>query len=158
EVTKQQSATWTAVDLEAADALRVVFLETVLKGVDLARRERAFESTRPAAQELEQRAQERTRQLRAQAAALEAAEENERRQADSARHGDLGQPLTGAQSRLGGLCNDGSGDVRAKATEVGALIDRANSAVRSLAAQLAPAVLHELGLLAALEWLGEEIE
>ena len=38
------------------------------------------------------------------------------------------------------------------------LIDRANNAIRSLAAQLAPDVLHELGLSAALDWLGEEIE
>jgi two-component system, chemotaxis family, sensor kinase Cph1 len=158
EVTKQQSAPWTEVDLEAAEALRVVFLETVLKGVDLARRERAFESTRIAAQELEQRVQERTEQLRSLAADLEAAEDNERRQIARDLHDDLGQTLAAAQIRLAALCNDGSGEVRARASEVGALIDRANSAVRSLAAQLAPAVLHELGLMAALEWLGEEIE
>jgi signal transduction histidine kinase len=158
EVTKQQSAPWTGVDLEAAEALRVVFLETVLKGVDLARRERAFESKRLAAQELEQRVQERTEQLRSLAADLEAAEDNERRQIARDLHDDLGQTLAAARIRLAALCNDGSGEVRAKANEVGALIDRANIAIRSLAAQLAPAVLHELGLLAALEWLGEEIE
>lgn len=158
EVTKQQAAPWTDVDLEAAEALRVVFLETVLKGVDLARRERAFESTRLAAQELEQRVHERTEQLRSLAAALEAAEDNERRQIARDLHDDLGQTLAAAQIRLAALCNDGSGEVRAKAGEVGALIDRAHGAVRSLAAQLAPAVLHELGLMAALEWLSEEIE
>jgi len=158
EVTKQQSAPWTEVDLEAAEALRIVFLETVLKGVDLARRERAFESTLLAAQELEQRVQERTEQLRALAAELEAAEDNERRQIARDLHDDLGQILAAAQIRLAALCNDGSGEVRARAGEVGALIGRAHSAVRSLAAQLAPAVLHELGLMAALEWLGEEIE
>jgi two-component system, chemotaxis family, sensor kinase Cph1 len=158
EVTKQQSAPWTAVDLEAAEALRVVFLETVLKEVDLARRERAFESTRLAAQELESRVRERTEQLRSLAAELEAAEDNERRQIARDLHDDLGQTLAAAQIRLAALCNDDSGEVRARASEVGALIDRANNAVRSLAAQLAPAVLHELGLLAALEWLGEEIQ
>lgn len=158
EVTKQHSAPWTAIDREAAEALRVVFLETVLKAVDLARRERAFESTRIAAHELERRVQERTEQLRSLAADLEAAEDNERRQIARDLHDDLGQTLAAAQIRLAALCNEGSGDVRAKASEVGALIDRANNAVRSLAAQLAPAVLHELGLLAALEWLGEEIE
>lgn len=158
EVTKQQSAPWTEADLEAAEALRVVFLETVLKGLDLARRERAFESTRLAAQELEQRVQERTEQLRSLAAELEAAEDNERRQIARDLHDDLGQTLAAAQIRLAALCNDNSDAVRARATEVGALIDRANNAVRSLAAQLAPAVLHELGLLAALEWLAEEIQ
>jgi light-regulated signal transduction histidine kinase (bacteriophytochrome) len=158
EVTRRQSAPWTAVELEAAEALRVVFLETVLKGLDLARRERAFELARQSAQELEQRVQERTEQLRSLAAELEAAEDNERRQIARDLHDDLGQTLAAAQIRLAALCNDDSGTVRAKATEVGALIDRANSSVRSLAAQLAPAVLHELGLLAALEWLGEEIQ
>jgi signal transduction histidine kinase len=48
--------------------------------------------------------------------------------------------------------------VRGPANDVGALIDRANSSIRSLAAQLAPDVLHELGLSPALDWLGEEIE
>ncbi len=158
EVTKLQSAPWTEVDLAAAEALRVVFLETVLKGVDLARRERVFESTRLAALELELRVQQRTEQLRSLAAELEAAEDNERRQIARDLHDDLGQTLAAAQIRLAALRNDGSGDVRAKANEVGALIDRANSSVRSLAAQLAPAVLNELGLLAALEWLSEEIE
>jgi len=37
------------------------------------------------------------------------------------------------------------------------LIDRASESTRSLATQLAPAMLHELGLGPALEWLGEEI-
>jgi signal transduction histidine kinase len=48
--------------------------------------------------------------------------------------------------------------VQAKATEVGTLIDEASRSIRSLAAQLAPAVLNELGISAALDWLGEEIE
>jgi len=158
EVTRMQAAPWTDVDLEAAEALRVAFLETVLKAVDLARRERAFQATRTASEELERRVAQRTEQLRALAAELEAAEDNERRQIARDLHDDLGQTLAAAQIRLAALCNDDSDDVRAKATEVGALINRANSAIRSLAAQLAPAVLHELGLIAALEWLSEEIE
>jgi light-regulated signal transduction histidine kinase (bacteriophytochrome) len=158
EVTRMQAAPWTDVDLEAAEALRVVFLEMVLKSVDLARRERAFEATRVAAAELERRVQQRTKQLRALAAELEAAEDNERRQIARDLHDDLGQTLAAAQIRLTALCNDDCGEVRAKAGEVGALIEKANNAIRSLAAQLAPAVLHELGLVAALEWLSEEIE
>jgi signal transduction histidine kinase len=158
EVTRMQAAPWGDVDLEAAEALRIAFLETVLKALDLARRERAFEAARTTAEELERRVAERTEQLRALAAELEAAEDNERRQIARDLHDDLGQTLAAAQIRLAALCNDDSGEVRAKATEVGALIDRANNAIRSLAAQLAPAVLHELGLVAALEWLSEEIE
>jgi light-regulated signal transduction histidine kinase (bacteriophytochrome) len=158
EVTRMQSAEWSEVDLEAAEAMRVVFLETVLKSVDLARREREFEAARNAAVVLEQRVAQRTEQLRALAAKLEAAEDRERQQIARDLHDDLGQTLAAAQIRLASLCDDESGAVRAKASEVGALIDRASQAIRSLAAQLAPAVLHELGLYAALEWLSEEME
>jgi light-regulated signal transduction histidine kinase (bacteriophytochrome) len=158
EVTRMQSAAWSEVDVEAAEAMRVVFLETVLKSVDLARREREFEDTRKAAVVLEQRVAQRTEQLRALASQLEAAEDRERQKIARDLHDDLGQTLAAAQIRLAALCNDESGAVRAKANEVGALIESANQAIRSLAAQLAPAVLHELGLNAALEWLSEQIE
>jgi light-regulated signal transduction histidine kinase (bacteriophytochrome) len=158
EVTRRHSAPWSDMDLEAAEALRVVLLETVLKSVDLARREREIEATRAMTEELERRVHERTEQLRALAADLEAVEERERRQIARDLHDDFGQTLAAARIRLTSLCNDKRGDVRNTANEVGALIDRANSAIRSLAAQLAPDVLHELGLSAALDWLGEEIE
>lgn len=158
EVTRMHSAPWSAMDLEAAEALRVVLLETVLKSVDLARREREIAATRAMTEELERRVEQRTEQLRALVADLEAVEERERRQIARDLHDDFGQTLAAARIRLTSLCNDKRAEVRSAANEVGALIDRANSAVRSLAAQLAPDVLHELGLAAALEWLGEEIE
>jgi chemotaxis family two-component system sensor kinase Cph1 len=158
EVSRMRSASWSETDLEAAEALRVVLLESVLKSVDLARRVREIEANRAMTEELERRVAERTEQLRALAADLEAVEERERRQIARDLHDDFGQTLAAARIRLTSLCNDKRSDVRARANEVGVLIDRANSAVRSLAAQLAPDVLHELGLSAALEWLGEEIE
>jgi two-component system, chemotaxis family, sensor kinase Cph1 len=158
EVTKMQSAPWSEVDLEAAEALRVLLLESVLRGVDLARRERAVEAARAMAEELERRVTERTEQLRALAADLEATEDRERRQIAHDLHDDLGQTLAAARIRLASLCGDPSSGVRATANEVGTLIDQANGAIRSLAAQLAPAVLHELGLAPALDWLAEEIE
>ena len=158
EVTRMQAAPWSQSDLEAAEALRVVFLESVLKSVDLARHERAFEETRAIAEELEKRVQQRTEQLRALAADLEAAEDRERRQIARDLHDDLGQTLAAARIRLTTLCGDERAEVRTTATAVGELIDRANNSIRSLAAQLAPDVLHELGLSAALDWLGEEIE
>ena len=157
EVTRMRATPWSAVDLEAAEALRVVFLESVLKSVDLARREAAFEETRAMAEELEKRVAQRTEQLRELAADLEAVEDRERRQIARDLHDDLGQTLAAARIRLTSLCNDDQAEVRATANEVGQLIDRANASIRSLAAQLAPDVLHELGLSAALDWLGEEI-
>jgi light-regulated signal transduction histidine kinase (bacteriophytochrome) len=147
EVTRMQSAAWSPVDLEAAEALRVVFLESVLKSMDLAR-----------AEDLEKRVAQRTSQLRALAVELEAAEDRERRQIARDLHDDLGQTLAAARIRLAALCGDERTDVRSTALGVGELIDRANDAIRSLAAQLAPDVLHELGISPALEWLGEEVE
>lgn len=158
EVTKMRAMPWSEVDIEAAEALRVLLLEIVLKGVDLVRRERAIQATKTMAQELERRVSERTEQLRALAADLEATEDRERRQIAHDLHDDLGQTLAAARIRLANLCNDKRVEIRGTANEVGALIDRATSAIRSLAAQLAPDVLHELGLAPALDWLGEEIE
>jgi two-component system, chemotaxis family, sensor kinase Cph1 len=158
EVSRMRSATWSETDLEAAEALRVVLLESVLKSVDLARRDREIEANRAMTVELERRVAQRTEQLRSLVADLEAVEERERRQIARDLHDDFGQTLAAARIRLTSLCNDKRSDVRARANEVGVLIDRANSAIRSLAAQLAPDVLHELGLSAALDWLGEEIE
>jgi light-regulated signal transduction histidine kinase (bacteriophytochrome) len=158
EVTRMHSAPWSELDLEAAEAVRVVLLESMLKSLDLARQEREIEATRAMTEELERRVAQRTEQLRSLAADLEAVEERERRQIARDLHDDFGQTLAAARIRLTGLCNDERGEVRAIADQVGELIDRANGAIRSLAAQLAPDVLHELGLAAAIEWLGEEIE
>jgi light-regulated signal transduction histidine kinase (bacteriophytochrome) len=158
QVTKMQSAPWSEVDLEAAEALRVVFLEIVLKSVDLVRREKAFEQARIIAEELEKRVAQRTEQLRALSADLEAVEDRERRQIARDLHDDLGQILAAARIRLTTLCSHDVAEVAETAMKVDALISRANNAIRSLAAQLAPDVLHELGLSPALEWLAEEME
>jgi light-regulated signal transduction histidine kinase (bacteriophytochrome) len=157
EVTRMRSASWSEFDLEAAEAVRVVLLEGVLKSVVDAQREQAFNATRAMAEELERRVAERTEQLRALASELDAAEERERRQIARDLHDDLGQTLAAARIRLTALCNNPQEQVRATADQVGSLIDRASESTRSLATQLAPAMLHELGLGPALEWLGEEI-
>jgi signal transduction histidine kinase len=136
----------------------VVLLENVLKSIDNARRERAFEAARAMAEELERRVAERTEQLRMLASDLEAVEDRERRQVARDLHDDLGQTLAAARIRLATLCDDRRGDVKSKANEVGRLIDDASRSIRSLASQLAPAVLNELGIVAALDWLGDEIE
>lgn len=157
EEKKMQSHVWSDVDLEAAHALRVVLLESILKSVDMAQRERAFAETRAMAEELESRVKKRTEQLHALASELEAVEDRERRQIARDLHDDLGQTLAAARIRLASLCNDKRADVRKLAQEIDMLVDKANQSTRSLAAQLAPAVLYELGLIPALDSLGEEI-
>src|ERR1700722_14551791 len=42
--------------------------------------------------------------------------------------------------------------------EIDHLLGRASASARSLSYQLSPPVLHELGLVPALEWLGEEMK
>jgi light-regulated signal transduction histidine kinase (bacteriophytochrome) len=158
EVTRLRSAAWSSVELEAAEALRVVLLENVLKRIDMARRENELHATRAMAEELERRVAQRTAQIHALASDLEAVEDRERRQIARDLHDDLGQTLAAARIRLAALCDDRRTDVQSKAREVGALIDVASRSIRSLAAQLAPAVLNEIGLSAALDWLGEEME
>jgi light-regulated signal transduction histidine kinase (bacteriophytochrome) len=158
EVTRARSASWSSVDLEAAEALRVVLLENVLKSIDMTRRVKELEATRAMAEELERRVAQRTEQIHVLASALEAVEDRERRQIARDLHDDLGQTLAAARIRLAALCEDRRADVQSKAREVGGLIDAASRSIRSLAAQLAPAVLNELGISAALDWLVEEIE
>jgi PAS domain S-box-containing protein len=109
------------------------------------------------AEELERRVARRTEQLRRLAAELEVAENRERRQIARDLHDDLGQVLAAARIRLSGLCQSTQEDVRRAALEISELVEQANRSTRSLAAQLAPAVLYELGLAPALEWLAEEI-
>ena len=125
---------------------------------DVAEHKRALDAMRDMAEELERRVAQRTEQLHRLVADLEAAEDRERRQIAHDLHDDLGQTLAAARIRLAGLCADPREDVRNAATAVDALIDSANRSTRSLAARLAPAVLYELGLCPALEWLGEEIK
>ena len=109
------------------------------------------------AEELERRVALRTAQTRRLCAELEAAESRERRQIARDLHDDLGQVLSAAQIRLAALCQDSDECVRRAGLEVCELVEQANRSTRSLAAQLAPAVLYDLGLAPALEWLADEI-
>lgn len=109
------------------------------------------------ADDLERCVEQRTRQLRKLVRELEMVEGRERRQIARDLHDDLGQLLAAAGIRLVGLCRDPREDVRRSALEVADLLDRANRSTRSLAAQLEPAILYELGLAPALELLAEEV-
>lgn len=114
-------------------------------------------AARALAEDLEHRVAQRTEQLHRLSADLEAAEGRERRQIARDLHDDLGQVLAAASIRLAPLCRDARPGVRNAALEVAQLVSRANRSIRSLAAQLAPAILYELGLGAALEWMAEEL-
>ena len=108
--------------------------------------------------ELQQHIDERTTQLRALVAELEDTEFRERENLARDLHDDLGQLLAAARIRLLPLVQSADPAVQATATALDALIARANSATRTLAANLAPAALHERGLGAALHSLAEDVE
>lgn len=124
---------------------------------DISAHKRELEARESLAEQLERHVRQRTEQLQRLGADLEAVEERERRKIAQDLHDDLGQTLAAARIWLSSLCTSAHPEVRKAASEVDTLINRANNSTRSLAAQLAPAMLYELGLCPALEWLGQDI-
>jgi two-component system, chemotaxis family, CheB/CheR fusion protein len=102
--------------------------------------------------------EERARNLRRFAFELTRAEEMERQAIARDLHDDLGQLLLLFKLKLAKL-KPGSdqADVLRTVAELGELAVRAERSVRSLAVQLSPPVLYELGLIPALEWLAEQM-
>ncbi|MCX7170411.1 MAG: PAS domain S-box protein [Proteobacteria bacterium] len=111
---------------------------------------------------LEQQVRERTAQLRAMAIELTMAEERERHVVAQDLHDSLGQTLAVAKLKLSALeppQQDTPANIhlQREVKEIESLLDDANHAMRSLSLQLSPPVLHELGLVPALEWLADEM-
>ncbi len=114
---------------------------------------------------LEQRVAERTaeaehraRQLRSMARALTLAEQRERRRVAQVLHDHLQQLLTAAGLQLASLRRDvPADDPRQRLEQAEALLRECVEVSRSLTVELSPPVLHEGGLAAALEWLGERM-
>lgn len=90
-------------------------------------------------------------------AALFRVEENERRELAALLHDDLGQRLVAVRFKLAAVrpqCDQAAGPVLDQAAEI---LDAAQQTVRSMSFQLSPPILHDLGLLAALQWLAREL-
>lgn len=103
---------------------------------------------------------DRTRQkLRGLAAEITRVEERERRTIATQLHDQLGAVLSMAKLKLASLRPGVEGTPAAAGLEeVHALVGDAVRETRSLTWELSPPVLYQLGLPAALEWLGEELE
>jgi PAS domain S-box-containing protein len=98
---------------------------------------------------------DREKQLRRLASQLTLVEQRERRRLAKLLHDHLQQLLVAAKFSLSNLARQ-IGDNEAPALdEVHALIDDSIKASRTLAVEILPPVLHEVGLGAALEWLGQ---
>jgi signal transduction histidine kinase len=115
-------------------------------------------------QTLEQRVAKRTAEaveqahkLRLLSAELSLAEEAERRRIAEMLHEDLQQLLVAARMQLAVLCRTRGAAQRETIThEIADVLERSFQLTRSLTVELAPPVLHECGLAAALEWLAAE--
>jgi signal transduction histidine kinase len=115
-------------------------------------------------QTLERRVAKRTTQaveqaqkLRLLSAELSLAEEAERRRIAEMLHEDLQQLLVAARMQLAALCRTQDAAQReAIAREIAEVLERSVKLTRSLSVELAPPVLYEHGLAAALEWLAAE--
>jgi signal transduction histidine kinase len=113
---------------------------------------------------LEHRVAERTRKaveqaqkLRLLSTQLSLAEEAERRRIAEMLHEDLQQLLVAARMQLAALCRTRDASEREPITrEIADVLERSFKLTRSLSVELAPPVLYEHGLAAALEWLAAE--
>ena len=113
---------------------------------------------------LEQRVAKRTaeaveqaQKLRLLSAQLSLAEEGERRRIGEMLHEDLQQLLVAARMQLAALCRTQDAAQREPiAREIAGVLERSFQLTRSLSVELAPPVLYEHGLAAALDWLAAE--
>ena len=98
-------------------------------------------------------------QLRALASELSFAEERERRRIAAALHDSVAQSLALTKLRLDMLSQQLDDDaVLNQIQEVKKNLETANRQVRTLTFELSPPVLYQIGVQAALEWLGEQFE
>jgi signal transduction histidine kinase len=99
-------------------------------------------------------------QLRALGARLQTVREEERRRIAREIHDDLGQALTAIKLAVSSLVLALPEEYRPlrRAESIVKLIDEGIASVRRIATELRPAILDDLGLVAAVEWAAEEFE
>lgn len=95
--------------------------------------------------------------LRAMMANLLVAEEMERRRLAADLHDGLTQLLALVAMKVASLRGASIGTLEKSLAEIGALVDQANRAARSIGYELSPPVLHDVGLEPAVQWLAENI-
>jgi PAS domain S-box-containing protein len=103
---------------------------------------------------LEQRVLERTNQLRKLAIELTESEERERIRIANLLHDELQQILTGAKLRIGAMSHRKDCQfIRKDLRRIEQIISSGSALARGLSHELDPKILHDFGLLAALDWL-----
>jgi signal transduction histidine kinase len=108
--------------------------------------------------EAEERINIYQKQLRSLAAKLALVEERERRRIAGGIHDHIGQSLAVARLKLGALKKTAlTGSALSILDDINALIEEAIKNTRSLTFELSPPILYDLGFVAAVEWLGEQL-
>jgi signal transduction histidine kinase len=108
---------------------------------------------------LERQLRERTEQLELMVAEVSAAEERERRAIATDLHDDLVQLLNVIALRIETIAKaHGGATLHEHLDGLRELVRKCNDSTRSLALQLSPPVLDQLGLVPALAWLAEEMQ
>jgi signal transduction histidine kinase len=98
-------------------------------------------------------------QLRALAGRLQSIREEERKRVAREIHDQLGQALTAIKLDVSSLLHEMPEDQRRQSTRtqtILTLVDETIRSVRRIATELRPGMLDDLGLVATLEWAGEE--
>jgi signal transduction histidine kinase len=98
-------------------------------------------------------------QLRHSASEVTLAEERERRKLAVDLHDGLGQLLTVASMKLG-MLRDSVQDpaLVSEVKDIESVVSEADERASSLSFELSPPILHDVGLVAAAQWLAEDIE
>jgi PAS domain S-box-containing protein len=98
------------------------------------------------------------RALRSAALAAELAEQQERRKLASDLHDDAGQLLSLASIKLRALGDSLVGESGAGIRDVEEILAEVRRRISSLSFQLSPPLLHDVGFVAAAQWLAEDLE
>ena len=108
----------------------------------------------------EERITKSRERLRNLSARLQTVLEEERARISREIHDELGQALTAMKMDLSlirrSLVSDGLAGQSAKVQEIERTVNRINRTVRKIATELRPGILDELGVGAAIEWLGKD--
>jgi PAS domain S-box-containing protein len=94
--------------------------------------------------------------LRALSERIDAAREDERTHIAREIHDELGQALTALKLDLAWVTHRSQGEVRGRVIDMAAATDALIDTVRRISSELRPGILDEIGLLAAIEWQGDE--
>jgi PAS domain S-box-containing protein len=94
--------------------------------------------------------------LRSLAAEIVMAEEQVRRSLAANLHSGLGQEIALARLKLSSLRRSANPELSEPLKSIDELIEQADRSIRSITFQLSPPPLNDLGLVPALEWLGED--